>query len=128
MRFGKSSIIGVAAIVAAGLAAYMYFASQLVALNGMKSALEQRDHEAFSAYIDFDKLRASLREELAAQAAINAAESDNPFEQMGIAAGAAIADPLIDRLLWKPFKRRGYRTIRIRHLQAGHQRGGELRF
>lgn len=71
----------------------------LVALNGMKTALEQRDHEAFSAYIDFDKLRSSLREELAAQAAINAAESDNPFEQMGIAAGAAIADPLIDRLV-----------------------------
>lgn len=99
MRFGKSSIIGLAAIIVAGFAAYMYFASPLVALNGMKTALEQRDHEAFSAYIDFDKLRASLREELAAQAAIHAAESDNPVEQMGIAAGAAIADPLIDRLV-----------------------------
>lgn len=99
MRFGKSSIIGVAAIVVAGLAAYMYFASPIVALNGMKTALEQRDHEAFSSYVDFDQLRASLREELAAQAAINAAESDNPLEQMGIAAGAAIADPLIDRLV-----------------------------
>jgi hypothetical protein len=99
MRFGKSSIIGLAATILAGIAAYMYFVSPLVALNGMKTALEQRDHEAFSAYIDFDKLRASLREELAAQAAIHAAESDNPFEQMGIAAGAAIADPLIDRLV-----------------------------
>ncbi|WP_073981471.1 DUF2939 domain-containing protein [Erythrobacter donghaensis] len=99
MRFGKSSIIGLASVIVVGFAAYMYFASPLVALDGMKTALEQRDHEAFSAYIDFDKLRSSLREELAAQAAINAAESDNPFEQMGIAAGAAIADPLIDRLV-----------------------------
>ncbi|MBA4044707.1 DUF2939 domain-containing protein [Blastomonas sp. CCH8-A3] len=99
MRIRKSSIIGLAAIVMAGFAAYMYFASPLVALSGMKTALEQRDHEAFSDYIDFEQLRASLREELAAQAAVNAAESDNPLEQIGIAAGAAIADPLIDRLV-----------------------------
>lgn len=99
MKLRKSSIIGLAVIFVAGIAAYMYFASPLVALNGMKTALDQRDHAAFSEHIDFERLRASLREELAAQAAINAAESDNPLEQMGIAAGAAIADPLIDRLM-----------------------------
>lgn len=87
------------AAIAIALFGYLYFLSPYVALNGMKSAFEERDHEAFSSYIDFQGVRASLREEIAAQAAIQAAESNDEYEQFGAMLGEAIVGPAIERLV-----------------------------
>jgi len=65
----------------------------------MQTAFNERDHEAFSSYIDFERLRTSLKEELSVQAALAATESDNPFDQLGIVGVAAIADPMVERLV-----------------------------
>lgn len=86
-------------IVVVAIVAYLYFASPLIALKRMQTAFNERDHETFSNYIDFEKLRSSMREELAVQAAFQAAESDNPFDQLGAAGAAAIVDPMIERLV-----------------------------
>ena len=69
--------------------------------NGLLSKVYncQRDHEAFSSYIDFQGVRASLREEIAAQAAIQAAESNDEYEQLGAMLGEAIVGPAIERLV-----------------------------
>ncbi|WP_379923754.1 DUF2939 domain-containing protein, partial [Erythrobacter sp. R86502] len=89
----------VALALTTATACYLYFLSPHVALSGMKAAFEERDHETFSSYIDFDRLKSSLREESAAQAAAQIAESDDVFGQIGTAAGAAFADTIIDRLV-----------------------------
>ncbi|MBU2587994.1 MAG: DUF2939 domain-containing protein [Alphaproteobacteria bacterium] len=68
-------------------------------LRGMQTAFNKGDHEAFSSYIDFERLRTSLKEELSVQAALAATESDNPFDQLGAVGVAAIADPMVEQLV-----------------------------
>lgn len=95
----RRSISISAAIVVIGLVAFVYFASPIMTLRGMQTAFNERDHEAFSSYINFEQLRTSLKEELSVQAALAATESDNPFDQLGVVGVAAIADPMVERLV-----------------------------
>ena len=94
-------IIAIATLVigVSGFLGYLYFLSPMVALNGMKTAIDSRDHEMFSSYIDFDRLKVSLKTELAVQAANSASEDEGGLGGLGAIAGVAIASQFVDALI-----------------------------
>ncbi len=88
-------ILAGAIVLVAGAGAYAY-ASPLLALNGMKSAVEARDAAALSGYIDFAELRADIKSEARAAMMAEAAKSKDPMASAGMALGGALVDQMVD--------------------------------
>lgn len=88
----------VAVLVAAALAAATC-ASPHWQLYQMRAAVEARDAERLSRYVDFPKLRESVKVEmmrrLGAQGAVDGARS-NPFAAFGRRMALAVIDPVVD--------------------------------
>ena len=79
------------------LAAYWYW-SPFLALRSMQSAARTQDATSFNAYVDFPKLRASLKQQLALVVGEKIAP-DNPLASFGTMMGAALADKLVDAMV-----------------------------
>ncbi|AHI73270.1 DUF2939 domain-containing protein [Burkholderia thailandensis] len=96
-RFLKPASIIAALIVAAGLVVYAY-ASPYLALRQMKQAIDARDAQAISAYVDFPALRISLKQQLTDELMrrIDARTRDNPLAIIGAMIGSALVGPLVD--------------------------------
>jgi Protein of unknown function (DUF2939) len=82
-----------------GAGGYLY-AEPYLALNGIKSAVEAKNADALSAYIDYPALRGDLKSEVkAAMAAEAAANPGDPQAAMGAALGGAMVDQMIDGIV-----------------------------
>ncbi|RQQ14754.1 DUF2939 domain-containing protein [Burkholderia stagnalis] len=89
----------IAALAVAVVATVGYaYASPYVALGRLKSAIDARDAQAISAYVDFPALRISLKQQLTGELMrrIDAKRQDNPFAAIGALIGSALIGPLVD--------------------------------
>lgn len=98
----------VAAAIAACLVcigAYWYY-SPYLAVRSMHTAAERKDADAFNAYVDYPKLRESLKGQMAAMMAGKLAEapaSSQGFEALGSALALALVNPMIDAMVRPEF-------------------------
>ena len=88
--------VGVPLLIAV-LAVWLFFTPHL-AFRGMRAAVEARDPEKLSAYINYpvlkENLKASLNAKLLGQA--QKQPSDNPFSNLGIAMASLFIGPMVD--------------------------------
>ncbi|WP_395402236.1 DUF2939 domain-containing protein [Pseudoduganella sp. UC29_106] len=93
-----------AAFVVAAIGSYWYLSPYLT-LNHMRTAIKERDADAFNDYVDYPKLRESLKGEMSVRLAdvTEKARSGNSFEQAGAALGSmlgmAVMDHMVDALM-----------------------------
>ncbi|AFQ48248.1 DUF2939 domain-containing protein [Burkholderia cepacia] len=87
-------VLAVAVLAAIGYA----YASPYVALGRLKSAIDARDGQAVSEYVDFPSLRISLKQQVTEELMrrIDAVKKDNPFAVLGALIGSALIGPLVD--------------------------------
>jgi len=87
-------VLAVAVLAAIGYA----YASPYVALGRLKSAIDARDAQAVSEYVDFPSLRISLKQQVTEELMrrIDAVKKDNPFAVIGALIGSALIGPLVD--------------------------------
>ncbi len=96
---GKFLGLGAAAVALMGAGGYVY-ASPYLALNSIKSAVEAKDADSLSSYIDYAALRTDIKSEAkAAMAAEAAANPNNAQAQMGMALGTAMIDQMVDQMV-----------------------------
>ncbi|WP_175921948.1 DUF2939 domain-containing protein [Burkholderia latens] len=93
----KPLLIVVLAVVIVAAIGYAY-ASPYVALGRLKSAVDARDAQAVSEYVDFPSLRISLKQQVTEELMrrIDAVKKDNPFAVIGALIGSALIGPLVD--------------------------------
>ncbi|OXI90411.1 hypothetical protein CFB40_08625 [Burkholderia sp. AU31652] len=87
-------VLAVAIVTAIGYA----YASPYVALGRLKSAIDARDAQAISEYVDFPSLRISLKQQVTEELMrrIDAVKKNNPFAVIGALIGSALIGPLVD--------------------------------
>ncbi|KVL39745.1 DUF2939 domain-containing protein [Burkholderia sp. MSMB1835] len=87
-------VLVVAVIATLGYA----YASPYVALGRLKSAIDARDAQAISEYVDFPSLRISLKQQVTEELMrrIDAVKKNNPFAVIGALIGSALIGPLVD--------------------------------
>ncbi|MBR8074154.1 DUF2939 domain-containing protein [Burkholderia cenocepacia] len=89
----------IVALVVALIGALGYaYASPYVALGRLKSAIDARDAQVISEYVDFPSLRISLKQQVTEELMrrIDAVKKDNPFAVIGALIGSALIGPLVD--------------------------------
>ena len=89
----------VAAVVALG--AYWYW-SPFVAIHSMRSAAEKKDADAFNEYVEYPRVRESLKGQFSAMMAEQMASKGTPgsdMERAGAAIGSAFAMALADKFI-----------------------------
>ncbi|MGS0894179.1 DUF2939 domain-containing protein [Burkholderia stagnalis] len=93
----KPLLIVVLAIAVVAAIGYAY-ASPYVALGRLKSAVDARDAQAVSEYVDFPSLRISLKQQVTEELMrrIDAVKKNNPFAVIGALIGSALIGPLVD--------------------------------
>jgi hypothetical protein len=93
----RSAAIGLTVLV---ISLAFYYTPHLAIYN-MKQAVDSRNAQAFSKYVDFPALRESVKENLNAQMARQKAKNQeaNQFEALGDAFTSALVDPLVDLLV-----------------------------
>ncbi|SJN36297.1 DUF2939 domain-containing protein [Psychrobacter sp. JB385] len=81
-------------------AIYLY-ASPYIALYNIKNAVEQKDADKLSGYIDFPSVKQSIKDQVKAAMVEELAASDEQdgFEALGTMLAAAMIDPLVDGLV-----------------------------
>nr|WP_241025856.1 DUF2939 domain-containing protein [Burkholderia sp. Tr-20390] len=86
--------MAVAIVAAIGYA----YASPYVALGRLKTAIDARDAQAISEYVDFPSLRISLKQQVTEELMrrIDAVKKNNPFAVIGALIGSALIGPLVD--------------------------------
>jgi hypothetical protein len=96
----KNLLLACAAIAIAALGSYWYF-SPYLALNHMRTAIKERDADAFNDYVDYPKLRESLKGEMSVRMAdvMEKARSGNSFEQAGAALGSMLGMAVMDHMV-----------------------------
>ena len=96
----KASLAAVL-LAAAGVAGYWHYSPYLT-LNAMRTAAEQKDVQAFSARVDYLKVRESVKSQLATKLAgqmqsdADEGQRSQGFKALGAAFAMALANPLID--------------------------------
>ncbi|RZA34920.1 MAG: DUF2939 domain-containing protein [Lysobacteraceae bacterium] len=93
----KPAVIGLA--TAAAILAAAVYASPHLALYQMRAAVEARDAQALARYVDFPRLRESVKVQVMRRlgAGSGAAESrSNPFAALGQRMVLAVIDPVVD--------------------------------
>ncbi|KVC50925.1 hypothetical protein WI72_25375 [Burkholderia ubonensis] len=93
----KPLLIVVLAAVVITAIGYAY-ASPYVALGRLKSAIDARDAQAVSEYVDFPSLRISMKQQVTDELMrrIDAKRQNNPFAVIGALIGSALIGPLVD--------------------------------
>lgn len=104
----KASRIAVlaGAVLIAALGAYWCW-SPYLAMNSMKKAADARDADAFNQYVDYPKLRESLKRQFSAmmtkemgkQQRAGGSEMENAGAALGAMLGLAFADKFIDAMV-----------------------------
>jgi hypothetical protein len=95
----KIWLIGAIALTFASAAGW-YFESPSWTLKQMADAVQSRDSEKFSDYVDYPELRESTKSQLKAAMTAEIASGDsNGFETLGMMMGMSMVDNLIDGIL-----------------------------
>lgn len=95
----------VAAAAVGGIGAYWYY-SPYLAVRAMHSAAERKDADAFNAYVDYPKLRESLKVQMAtlmSEKLADAPASSQGFDALGSALALALVNPMIDAMVRPEF-------------------------
>nr|WP_315597674.1 DUF2939 domain-containing protein [uncultured Cupriavidus sp.] len=96
----KKVLVGVAAVMVVGAVAS--YASPYWTIYQMRSAIEKRDAEKFSTYVDYPALRESLKAQLLISLQGDVASSpelkDNPFAGLGQIIGLAMVNTLVETM------------------------------
>lgn len=86
-----------AVIAAVGIAIGAYwYASPYLAMKSMQAAAEAKDADAFNDYVDYPRLRESIKGQLAAMVTEKLGASDNGAQSFGAALGMAMLGPMVD--------------------------------
>jgi hypothetical protein len=88
-------------LVIAGVGAYWHY-SPYLAMKQMHAAAEQKDADTFNAYVDYPKVRESLKGQLAAMMTEklgSSGASSSGMEGLGAAMGLAFINPMIDAMV-----------------------------
>jgi hypothetical protein len=101
-------------IIAAGVT--WYWASPAWTLRQMKAAADADDPGALDAYIDYPALREDLKSEIEGQMTAEAKRHKSAFGSLGFAMGAAMAGPVVDRLVTPAGMRAALKAKRDRAL------------
>lgn len=109
-----------AACVAAAVGGYWYF-SPYVALHGIQSAAKEQDPDKLNAYVDYPKLRESLKGEVTARMATNLAKrSGSDLEKagsaLGMMLGMAMVDGVIDAMVRPEFLMRAMNEAKVQQI------------
>jgi hypothetical protein len=80
------------------LAAGWYFGSPVYTLHQMRTAARAGDDSRFASYVDFPALRRDLKEKIGERMAA-AARRRSGLGALGLALGAALVGPLVDRMI-----------------------------
>lgn len=104
-KLTKAAIVAVAVAVPA----YWYW-SPYVAMHSMKAAAKAKDADAFNAYVDYPKLRESLKGQFSAmmadtmqQAGRGGSDMEKAGASLGAMLGMALADRFIDAMVRPEF-------------------------
>ena len=89
--------IGIGAGILALVAALWLAFSPYLALNGIRNAVEARDAEALNSYVDYEAVRANLKEQVSARIAKEMATGKG--NAAGAAMAAAFINPMIDAMV-----------------------------
>ncbi len=92
--------LSIVLILLVGAGVYSYFSPQLT-LHAIRDAAEKQDTERLRDLVDFESVRAGLKEDIRTMVNASAAQDlrDNPFAMLGIALAGAIIDPMVDALV-----------------------------
>jgi hypothetical protein len=96
----KATVVALA-LVLAGAGAYWHY-SPYLAMKQMHAAAEQKDADTFNAYVDYPKVRESLKGQLAAMMTEklgSSGASSGGMEGLGAALGLAFINPMIDAMV-----------------------------
>lgn len=111
--------IGVVASVLA-IGAYWYW-SPYLAINGMKSAAQARDADAFNEYVDYPKLRESLKGQFSAMLAKPLLDKSEPGsgiesagESFGRALGLVFVEKIVDAMIRPEMVMQAMQTAKLR--------------
>jgi hypothetical protein len=93
--------IGVAALALGLIAAVWLAVSPRMALSSLRDAAARKDAAALSAAIDYDALRANLREQVSAMMAreMSRGKGPAPIDPAAARAAMAFAGPMIDNMI-----------------------------
>jgi hypothetical protein len=96
----KATVVTLALVIA-GAGAYWHY-SPYLAIKQMHAAAEQKDADTFNAYVNYPKVRESLKGQLAAMMTEklgSSGDSSSGMEGLGAAMGLAFINPMIDALV-----------------------------
>lgn len=91
------AIATISALALLGVAYYSYI-SPILTLERIKNAAKASDKDRLRDLVDFESVRAGLKEDIKAQLVVSAGETlkDNPFAAFGMALAGMVVDPLVD--------------------------------
>lgn len=91
--------VGAAAVVVT-LGAYWYW-SPFVAIHSMRSAAEKKDSDSFNEYVDYAKVRESLKGQFSAMMTekLASTSSGSDMERAGSVLGSALAFAMVDKVV-----------------------------
>lgn len=100
IKISKSVLFAILAVILT-IGAYWYW-SPFLAIKQMQSAAKVGDADTFNDYVDYPRLRESLKGQMSAMIAkkMDASKnSDNPFAAFGSALGLLMVDKIIDAMV-----------------------------
>ena len=89
----------VIALVVIGLVWIGYMAWPLYELTALVRAIDARDVSTVARYVNFDRVRASLTEQIASGYIRRSGVQPGPLAQQAIVVGLSVADPVIRKLV-----------------------------
>jgi hypothetical protein len=78
---------------------YYSYNSPVATLENIKKAAQQNDKDRLRDLIDFDLVKAGLKEDIKAQLVTSVGQSDKPFAVLGIALATMMVDSLVDTIV-----------------------------
>ena len=109
-------ILAAIAVASAAVGGYWYYSPYLV-LKDMREAAQRKDADAFNERVDYPKLRESMKGQMSALMAENAAASpNNGFAAFGAMLGMALVNQMVEALV-RP-------EVVMRAMQSGDMKQG----
>lgn len=102
-----------ATIAVASIGAYWHYSPHL-ALHGMQAASKAKDADALNAYVDYPKLRESLKGQMAVEMAKAAKPDQGEMGDAAAAFGMMIVGPMIDAMVRPEFVMHAFNEANLR--------------
>lgn len=95
----KASAMAVFVALVLALGGYWYY-SPFMSLKTMQTAAQQQDADTFNQYVDYSRVRDSLKEQMSALLGEQlGAERQSGPDSLGVLLGRAVINPLVDALV-----------------------------